>query len=42
MPTTHLLAQAFPARAVVNHSLPIVLDLPGTEYTITTRKPAAR
>jgi catechol 2,3-dioxygenase-like lactoylglutathione lyase family enzyme len=42
MPTTQLLAQPFPARAVVNHPRPIVLNLPGTEYTITTRKPSAR
>jgi hypothetical protein len=38
MPTTHMLAQPFPARAVVNHPRQVELDLPGAEYTITTRK----
>ena len=42
MPTTHLLAQPFPARAVVNHPHPIELTLADTEYTVATRKRSLR
>ncbi len=37
MPTEHLRAQRFPARAVVQHPAPIHLEVPGTHYTIDSR-----
>jgi catechol-2,3-dioxygenase len=38
MPTTDVLAERFPARAVVRHGDNLELTLPGTDYTIVGRR----